>query len=151
MSPKTCRGAPANLSPVKWWSGTRNVNFPPPSVGTAYLESETCRREGLEVSIETSWDVVGAGEGWLRWSASDVRIVVRNVRRSHDVMMQLMSLRHCNFGKRWWAKKSEISTGEPPRCDCRMNDSTPMDRTPSPVAVNGEIIEVRSAVSSLQR
>lgn len=44
--------------------------------------------------------MVEVGEGEVRLRTRVVRVEVRDVRRSHDEILQLKRWRRCNFGKR---------------------------------------------------
>ena len=92
--------------------------------------------------------MVGVDKGESKLRSRVVRAEVRELRRSHEEMLKLLSSRCCSFGKQWKAKKSERLTDPPsPRI---MTDSTLLDRI-SPHLASEEIIESRSSESLATR
>ena len=80
--------------------------------GTELGDNTRFWRRGLEERIESSWDTVGGGDMLLGVRSRVVRAVVFDFNKPHDDIVHPEKWRYFSFGRRWRAKKSEMSTVE---------------------------------------
>jgi hypothetical protein len=105
----------------------------------------------LAERIESTWYRVGRSDHSQFLSERVVRDVAHDSNKSHDEMLRPKRWRHCNLGKWYREKKSEMSTLSDLLVFRNMNDSALLDQISSPSGVTEEMTESRSAALWLSR